>query len=403
MVPHYVIDLIILLSAAVIVVPLAQLCRLGTVPGFVVAGVLVGPSGLSLVENVDEIGGLAHLGVVFLMFVIGIELKPSRFWLMRRHVFGLGALQMIIASLLIVTICHYVLGISLRLAMLIGPALALSSTALVLQILKERNALVTTHGRASFAILLAQDLAVVPLLALVPLLADPDLTIGQDIGIALLEAVAIIAAIIVFGRYLLHPVMRRVVEYSAPELFTASAILLVLGTAALTARAGLSMALGAFLAGLLIADSRYRHEVVREIEPFRGLLIGLFFMSMGLILDVAELAVQPLLTFALVAMLILIKAAVLWPLTRLFGLNNKEGLATALLLAQSGEFALALFAVAQGRALIPPPVFQQLVLVVLLSMLVTPLIAKAARRLVRQNDGERVARPVDGVVAGKRR
>jgi Kef-type K+ transport system membrane component KefB len=254
----------------------------------------------------------------------------------------------------------------------------------VLQLLSEQGTLGTRHGRACFAVLLAQDLTVVPLLALVPLLTNPQMTIGQDVGIALLEAAAIMAIIIVGGRYLLHPVMQWVADHAAPELVTASAILLVLGTAMLTAKAGLSMALGAFLAGLLIADSSYRHEVMREIEPFRGLLIGLFFMSMGLSVDGAQLAARPIAVIGFVSGLVLIKAAVLWPLARLFQLETRESIAVALLLAQSGEFGLAVFAVAKGGDLLPEPLFQQLLLVTLLSMLVTPVLANIANRLVEE-------------------
>ncbi|MDH3512297.1 MAG: monovalent cation:proton antiporter-2 (CPA2) family protein [Gammaproteobacteria bacterium] len=389
----YLVDVIILLAAAVVIVPLLQVARLGTVPGLVIAGILVGPTGFRLVENIEEISRIAELGVVFLLFVIGMELKPSRFWLMRRQVLGLGLLQIGVTSVIVAAICYGLFGMTLRLALLVGPALALSSTAFVLQLLTEQGALGTRHGRACFAVLIAQDLAVVPLLALVPLLASPQLTIGQDLGIALLEAVVIMAIIIVGGRYLLHPVMQWIADHAAPELVTASAILLVLGTAMLTAKAGLSMALGAFLAGLLIADSSYRHGVMREIEPFRGLLIGLFFMSMGLSLDGAQLAARPLAVMGLVSGLVLIKAAVLWPLARFFQMKTTEAFAVALLLAQSGEFALAVFAVAKGRGLLPEPLFQQLLLVTLLSMLVTPLLAKVANRLVETRSGSDAATP----------
>lgn len=384
MTEKYVVDIIILLAAAVVVVPLSQAARLGSVPGFVAAGILVGPTGFGWVENIEEITGIAELGVVFLLFLIGIELKPSRFWLMRRQVFGLGLLQIAITSVVLGGICYALFGMPIRLELLVGPALALSSTAFVVQLLTEQGTLGTRYGRACFAVLLAQDLTVVPLLALVPLLANPQLTIGQDIGIALLEAVVIMTIIIVGGRYLLHPVMEWVAKNALPELVTASAVLLVLGTAVLTSKAGLSMALGAFLAGLLVADSNYRHAVVREIEPFRGLLIGLFFMSMGLSLDGGQLADRPIVMIGLTVGFLIVKAALLWPLARRFQLNTKEGLAVALLLAQSGEFALAIFAVAQGRALLPEPLFQQLLLVVLLSMLATPLLAKIANRLIDQ-------------------
>jgi monovalent cation:proton antiporter-2 (CPA2) family protein len=377
----YLTDIIILLTAAVIVVPLSRRAGLGTVPGFLIAGVAVGPSVLGLIDNTAEIGHLAELGVVLLLFVIGIELKPSRLWLMRYMVFGLGTLQVLVTGVLISAVSYYAFGVDPRAAILIGPALALSSTAFVLQLLTEQKMLGSRYGRTSVAVLLFQDLAVVPLLALASLLTVADLTIEEDIGLALFEALLIITLILLGGRYLLQPILQRVARYGSPEIFTASAVLLVLGAAVLMAQIGLSMAMGAFVAGLLVADSEFRHQVMGEIQPFRGLLLGLFFMSMGMSLELEQFLAKPLLTIGLVLILMLTKAALLWPMAYLFGHKDKTAPAIALLLAQSGEFALVLFAVAFDAALLGEQLFQQLLVVVVFSMLATPPIAGLAYRL----------------------
>ena len=258
----YLTDIIILLTAAVIVVPMSRFVGLGIVPGFLIAGILVGPSVLGLIDNRTEIAHLAELGVVLLLFVIGIELKPARLWSMRRMVFGLGALQVVVTGALITAVAYYLFGVELKSAILIGPALALSSTAFVLQLLNEQKMMPTDYGRTSLAVLLFQDLAVVPLLALASLLTVADLTIEEDVGLALLEGLVILVLIIFGGRYLLQPVLQRIARLGSPEVFTASAVLLVLGTAVLMAKIGLSMAMGAFVAGLLVADSEFRHQVV---------------------------------------------------------------------------------------------------------------------------------------------
>ena len=377
----YLIDLVVVLGAAVIAVPLFQALRLGAVPGFLVAGVVIGPSGFGLIDNVSEIRHLAELGVVLLLFVIGIELRPARLWMMRRLVFGLGALQVAVTAAALIVIVYLMFEIPPRAAILIGPALALSSTAFVLQLLTEQKLLGSRYGRASFAVLLFQDLAVVPLLALVTLLAMPEMNIGMDVALALGEALVILALVIVGGRYLLHPVLHRVARAGSAELFTASAVLLVLGAAVVTEHIGLSMAMGAFLAGLLIADSAYRHQVMAEIHSFRGLLLGLFFVSMGMSLNLDEFLARPLLSLGLVAGLIALKVLLLWPLTVMFGLGGRTGLAVSLILGQSGEFALVLFALAHQNELLADGMFQQLLLVVLLSMLATPPLAELAKRL----------------------
>jgi monovalent cation:proton antiporter-2 (CPA2) family protein len=382
MVSVYLLDLLFLLIAAVVIVPLFQLARLGTVPGFLVAGVVVGPSGLSIIDNVTEIRHLSEIGVVLLLFVIGMELKPSRLWLMRRLVFGLGTLQVLVTGIALGVLGVYLFGFSLRTAILVGPALALSSTAFVLQILAEQKQLATQYGRAAISVLLLQDLAVVPLLALIPLLASPETGFSGDIGLALIESLFILLLVVVLGRFLLHPLLHRVARAGSPEVFTASAVLIVLGTAMATEHAGLSMAMGAFLAGLMISESSYRQQVIAEIQPFRGLLLGLFFMSMGMAFDLDLLLTGPVAALTMLALLLLVKAVIVFPLARLFGLETRVSLAVALLLAQCGEFALVLFALALQSGLITGPRFQSLLVAVLLSMMVTPALAHLASKLV---------------------
>lgn len=378
---EYLTDIIILLSAAVVIVPLFQYLGLGAIPGYLVAGVLLGSSGLGFIENHDEIAHLAELGVVFLLFIIGIEINPSRLWKMKGMVLGLGSLQVLVTGGIITVIVHQFLTPSWKVSLLIGLALALSSTAFVLQLLTEKKMLSSPYGRPAVAVLLLQDLAVVPLLAFVSLIATPELTIGEDIFYALAEAFAILILIIVATRYILNPLLSVLVRHGSPEIFTASALLLVLGTAQAMESIGLSMAMGAFIAGLLIADSSYRHQIIAEIQPFRGLLLGLFFMAMGMSLNLSQFLQSPLLLIAVVFALITIKFIVLWPLSRLFRVEKNASISVAFLLAQSGEFALVLFALAKGFGLLDEVLFQQLLIIVMLSMLLTPVLDKLAHRV----------------------
>ena len=377
----YLLDIIILLAAAVIAVPLFQSLGLGAIPGFLVAGVVLGPSGLGYIRNYDEIAHLAELGVVLLLFVIGIEINPSRLWKMKGLVLGLGSLQVVVTGVIVTLAVHTLTDVNWRIALLIGLALALSSTAFVLQLLAERKMLSGGYGRPAVAVLLLQDLAVVPLLAYVSLIAAPELAVAGEMFVALAEALAILLVIVIVARYLLSSLFRLLARSGSPEIFTASALLLVLGSALAMERVGLSMAMGAFVAGLLIADSSYRHQIVAEIQPFRGLLLGLFFMSMGMSLNLGLFLAQPLPLLGGVLALMTAKFLALWPLSRLFGLPTRTSLSLALLLAQSGEFALVLFALAKGAGLLEETLFQQLLIVVLLSMLATPLLEISARRV----------------------
>ena len=378
---EYLTDIIILLTAAVIAVPLFQSLKLGAILGFLVAGIILGPSGLGYIENNQEITHLAELGVVLLLFVIGIEINPSRLWNMKGLVLGLGSLQVLITGGFITLIVHEFLESAWDVSLLIGLALSLSSTAFVLQLLTERKLLSSDYGRPSVSVLLLQDLAVVPLLAFVSLMVAPELTIAEDVFLALGEALIILLLIIVAARYILNPLLNILSRFGSPEIFTASALLLVLGSAQLMESIGLSMAMGAFIAGLLIADSSYRHQIVAEIQPFRGLLLGLFFMAMGLTLNLELFLNNPFLFLIAVVALMTIKFITLWLLSLLFGIKPKASLSVALMLAQSGEFALVLFAVANGLGILDETLFQQLLMVVMLSMLATPGLEKLAQRI----------------------
>jgi monovalent cation:proton antiporter-2 (CPA2) family protein len=378
---NYLIDVLALLGAAVVAVPLFQRLGLGSVLGYLVAGVLVGPWGLGIIDQVDEIRHLAEFGVVFLLFIIGIELKPARLWIMRRLVFGLGSAQVVLTGLVLAGFAVW-FGIPGQTAVVVGFGLALSSTAFGLQILSERGQLGSVTGRTSFSVLLLQDLAIVPLLALVSLLGQ-DASLVEGVEYAVLEAVLIIVVVILAGRFLLTPLLQLVAGSRTAEVFTATAILTVLGTAWLMSVAGLSMALGAFLAGLMLADSHYRHQVVADIQPFRGLLLGLFFMSVGMSIDFGLFRDQGLLIAGLVAGLLLVKAVLLWGLCRVMGVGAVEAMRTSLLLSQSGEFGFVLFGLALVNGVMAPELFQLLMPVIALTMVTTPLMANLGERLER--------------------
>ena len=368
---------VVLLLAAVVAVPLAKRWRLGAVLGYLGAGALIGPSGLRLVGNTEQIAQLSELGVVLMLFVIGMELSPQRLWVMRRNVFGLGSLQMLATAALIGGVACFV-GLDWKAALVIGLGLALSSTAIDLQLLAERKELTTTHGRLGFAILLFQDVAAIPLLALIPILGakQGDLHGSADL-FAALRVILTIAGVVVVGRHLLRPLFRAVAKVGTPEVFTAATLLVVIGTAWLMDLAGISMSLGAFLAGVLLADSEYRHEIEAQIEPFRGLLLGLFFVSIGMSLNVQMALAQPQLVGTLLAALLAAKALVLYGVSRFAaGEDRQQSVALAALLAQGGEFAFVVFTLAASNGLISAEERALLVLVITLSMAATPLLVR---------------------------
>lgn len=398
---NYLLDILILLAAAIIAVPIFKRLGIGSILGYLVAGAIVGPWGLGFIDEITEIRHIAEFGVVFLLFIIGIELKPARLWKMRRTVFGLGSAQVLITGLVITGIA-FLLGQSLKIAVIIGFGLALSSTAFGLQILTEKRELRTNYGRSSFSILLFQDLAVVPLLALVSLLAiDTDLLEG--IEFALLETLLIIVSVILVGRFLLTPALKLIAATRMPEIFTMAAVFAVLGTAWLMEEAGLSLAMGAFLAGLMMADSQYRHQVVADIKPYRGILLGLFFMGVGMSIDFGLLGDNSVIIAGAVIGLLLLKFAIIWVLCRFFGIKNLDALRVGFLLSQSGEFGFVIFGLAALSGILTIELFQLLTLVVALTMVTTPLLARLSVFLSKKLRVEEAEHDVttDHIEAGK--
>ncbi len=387
----------IFLTAAVVAVPISKRLGLGSVLGYLAAGIVIGPWGLSLISEVENILHFAEFGVVLLLFIIGLELQPARLWVMRKSVFGLGALQVIVTSS-ILTACAYALGVPMGAALIIAFALSLSSTAFALQLMAEKHQLTTRHGRSAFSILLFQDLAVIPVLALIPILSGgAEATLGATL-LSAVTAVLVIGVVIVGGHYLLHHVLGLIAATEVREVFTAVALLIVIGNALLMEWAGLSMGLGAFLAGVLVADSEYRHALEADIEPLKGLLLGLFFIAVGMSVNVGLVSQQWPLIFGLVAGLLLIKFLVLLILGTLGRSQIRSALSLASVIPQGGEFAFVIFGAAVGAGLMRPDLSDLLIVVVTLTMAVTPLIVLANERLQRTTTAPRLREyehPVD--------
>ncbi|MEP6658106.1 MAG: monovalent cation:proton antiporter-2 (CPA2) family protein, partial [Betaproteobacteria bacterium] len=350
--------------------------------GYLAAGALIGPWGLRLIGDVETTLAFAELGVVLLLFLVGLELEPSRLWALRRPVFGLGGAQVVITGLVLALLASWT-GLAWQGALIAGLGLAMSSTALVLSSLAEREALDTPHGRNAFAILLFQDLAVIPLLALLPLLAD---VAGPGAGGWAMAAkgMAAIATVVVASRLVVRPVLKVVARYGGQEVFTAAALLVVIGAALLMEAIGLSMSLGAFLAGVLLADSEFRHELEADVEPFKGLLLGLFFIAVGMSANLTLLVQRPLTVLGLAVGLMTVKALLLGVIMRLSGSPAETSQRVAVSLAQGGEFAFVLFAAAGGLGVFTPETSQLLVLVVTISMLLAPLSFVVHERLIER-------------------
>ena len=361
----------ILLATAVIVVPLFRRLKLGAVLGYLAAGALIGPWGLGLIPATEGTMHFAEMGVVLLLFLVGLELEPLRLWALRQSVFGWGSAQVLLTAAAIGGITT-VFGLAWQASVIVGFGLAMSSTAIVLAWLGERGQLSSPAGRSAFSILLFQDLAVIPLIALLPLLS-PEGT-GTTSGWVLAgKGIAAIAGVIIGSRLVVRPALKAVANYGGREVFTAAALLVVIGAALLMDAIGLSMSLGAFLAGVLLADSEFRHELEADVEPFKGLLLGLFFMVVGMNANLTILAAQPLIMLGCALGLLLLKAVLLYGVTRVFGIANDDAQRIAVLLAQGGEFAFVLFTAAVGARILSAETAQFLVLVVTLSMLMAPL------------------------------
>ena len=398
------------LATAGIVVPLFKRLRLSPVLGFLGAGVALGPFGLGqfvgevpwldyvTVTRPEQIAGLAEFGVVFLLFMIGIELSWERLRLMRRLVFGLGGLQ-VVASVVLIAAAAMVFGLPARAAVAVGAALALSSTAVVISVLAERGQMHAPAGRASFAVLLFQDLAVAPILIAIALFAGRGASGPAGLIAALAPAVIGLVVIVAAGRLILRPLFRSAATAKSPELFMAAALLVVIAASLAAATLGLSMALGAFIAGILLAETEYRHEVEVLIEPFKGLLLGLFFLSTGVSLNLPLLSREPLLILGAAGGFVALKVVVTFGLARLFGLANAAALKTALLIGAGGEFAFVILNQAAGSGLVETSVAQALIVSATLTMFAIPVLGWIGGRLQGRDEAQRLAAmaaPVEG-------
>ena len=378
--PAWLVNSFIYLSAAVIAVPLSKALGLGAIIGYLAAGMAIGPWGLALVTNVEDILHFAEFGVVLMLFLVGLELDPKRLWSMRRPIFAWGGAQVLGCAAVLAALAT-LSGVPWRIALVAALGLALSSTAIALQVMGERNLMPTSSGRSVFAILLFQDVAAIPILALLPLLATG---VVGDVGemhvnhwLEAARIVGVIAAIVLGGRLLLRPLLRWIARSRTPEIFTAASLLLVVGIAGLMHQVGLSMALGAFLAGVLLAESEYRRALETDIEPFKGLLLGLFFIAVGMSIDFAVLIASPLQMAAIVASFLALKAAVIYTLAWQMGVSFQDRPVFTLLLAQGGEFAFVVFQAAVGARVFPPATGSLLIGAVAVSMLVSPLLLVA--------------------------
>jgi len=377
---------IVYLLAAIIMVPISRRLGLGSVLGYLAAGIVIGPFGAKLIQDPEHILHFAELGVVFLLFIVGLELQPSRLWVLRKMVFGLGSAQVILSAAAITAVA-WLLGQPGDSALIIGLILALSSTAFVLQMLAEKKQLTTSHGRAAFSILLFQDLAAIPLIAFLPMLGS---SVGGGIdasqaGLMLLT----IGGLIIAGRYLLRPVLQIAAGTKITEIFTATALLVVIGAALIMELAGMSMVLGAFIAGMMLADSEYRHQLEADLAAFKGLLLGLFFIAVGMSVNMGLLLESPARIATIVALLMLTKAVILVPIARMFGIcDSRSAWSLAATMSQGGEFAFVLFGIAARDRLLPAGLIDELILAVAVSMLLTPFAYLAAEHFGNKMSAE---------------
>ncbi len=373
-------EIIIFLATAVITVPFFKKLGLGSILGYLTAGIIVGPSVTGLISEVEHTRHFAEWGVVFLLFIIGLELELPRLKKLRKPIFSMGSQQFLCSAILIFAVA-IALGQSLLVAFVISLCLPLSSTAFAVQMLTEKNEFLTLHGRSAFAILLFQDMAVIPIIALLPLLASSgfDAESGHFL-LGMGKAIAVITMLILAGHFLIKPFLGLVASAKSRELFSAASLLVVLGTAATVHAVGLSMALGAFLAGVMLADSEFKHELEANIEPFKGLLLGLFFIAVGMSVDLSLFYKAPLVLLGLTLGLIVIKSFVLYFIGRLNKLNHHSSLKLAVAISQGGEFAFVILGIAISQHIIAQSLVDMMILVVTLSMALTPLLSMLLSR-----------------------
>ncbi len=371
---------LVYLAAAVLAVPLAKFIGLGSIIGYLAAGILIGPWGLKFVTDPKDMLHFAEFGVVLMLFLVGLELEPRRLWSLRKPIFGWGSVQLFGSAALMFGV-GVACGVDWRLALVGALGLAMSSTAIGLGALAERNLMPTTSGQSVLSVALLQDVAAIPILALLPLLAGVGGAVAHSDGggwLGAAKAIGVILVIVLGGRLLLRPAFRWIARSETPEIFTAASLLLVVATAALMQAVGLSMALGAFLAGVLLAESEYRRELETDIEPFKGLLLGLFFIAVGMSIDFAVVLAQPIIVAAIVVGFLLLKAVVLWAMGRAMDIPSVERPVFIILLAQGGEFGFVVFQTAAGAGVIDAPTSSLLVAAVAISMLLTPLLLVGA-------------------------
>jgi monovalent cation:proton antiporter-2 (CPA2) family protein len=364
----------IFLAAAVIAIPIFRYFKLGSVLGYLAAGIIIGPTGFGLISKIDTTQHIGEFGIVLLMFVIGLELQPSRLWVMRKPIFGLGLAQVLVTTAGIGSAAYFGFEQTRGSALVIGFGLSMSSTALVLQVLAERGQLNSQFGRSAFSILLFQDIAVLPALALLPLLGVAAARTAGPGGWLALKFVAVLATVVIGGRYVLRPMLRIVAATRVAEAFTAAGLLVVIGTALLVSQVGLSLSLGAFLAGVLLADSEFRHELEADIEPFKGLLLGLFFITVGMSANLGLAFEKPGLIVGLTVSFMLLKIAVLLSIGRFSGLSPTASRGLAFSLPSGGEFAFVLFGLGATLGIMDAEIAELLVLAVTGSMILSPLL-----------------------------
>lgn len=389
-------EALVLLGGAVVAAPLFKRIGLGTVLGYLSAGIIIGPAVIGLIGDGEEILNVAELGVVLLLFIIGLELKPSRLWALRRAIFGLGLAQVMISGAVIALLVWLLTGFNPTASVVVGYGLALSSTAFAMQLLEESGDTNQKYGQTGFSILLFQDLAIVPFLALIPLLAPGgdgrEAISWTDFAIAIVS----LGVLIVAGRYLVNPLFRVIANTGAREAMIAAALLVVLGSAMLMQFAGMSMALGAFIAGVILAESSYRHELEADIEPFRGILLGLFFMAVGMSLELDVIVENWAVILIAVPLLMAVKAALIYVLCRLFGVGHADSVRVGMLLPQGGEFGFVLFSAAAASFILTAAEASLLIAIVTLSMALTPISLRLADLLISETEGEQMDEDFEG-------